>query len=80
MFQDKNNFFKWKRNDFADEKIKVTYIVVLALVVFVVLMIVTLNDMGVHNLKELDTETFEILHKANSNSNLKETFDGVIID
>ena len=46
------------------KKIKVTYIVVLALVVFVVLMIVTLNDMGVHNLKELDTETF----------------DGVIID
>lgn len=62
------------------KKIKVTYIVVLALVVFVVLMIVTLNDMGVHNLKELDTETFEILHKANSNSNSKETFDGVIID
>ena len=29
-------------------------IVLLALVVFVVLMIVTLNDMGVHNLKELD--------------------------
>ena len=46
------------------KKIKVTYIVVLALVVFVVLMIVTLNDMDVHNLKELDTETF----------------DGVIID
>lgn len=62
------------------KKIKVTYIVVLALVVFVVLMIVTLNDMDVHNLKEFDTETFEILHKANSNSNLKETFDGVIID
>lgn len=36
------------------KKIKVTYIVVLALVVFVVLMIVTLNDMGVHSLKELD--------------------------
>lgn len=57
------------------KKIKVTYIVVLALVVFVVLMIVTLNDMGVHNLKELDTETFETLKKAN----VKETYNGVVI-
>ena len=59
------------------KKIKVTYLVV---VVFVVLMIVKLRNMDVHNLKEVDTETFEILHKANSNNNLKETFDGVIID
>ena len=57
------------------KKIKVTYIVVLALVVFVVLMIVTLNDMDVHNLKELDTETFETLKKAN----VKETYNGVVI-
>ena len=57
------------------KKIKVTYIVVFALVVFVVLMIVTLNDMGVHNLKEIDTETFETLKKAN----VKETYNGVVI-
>lgn len=62
------------------KKIKVTYLVVLALIVFIVLMILTLNDMGVHNLKESNTETFETLKKANSNSNSKETFDGVIID
>lgn len=62
------------------KKIKVTYLVVLALVVFIVLMLVTLNDIGVHSFKEFNTETFEILHKANSNSNSKETFDGVIID
>ena len=37
------------------KKIKVTYLVV---VVFVVLMIVTLSNMDVHNLKELDTETY----------------------
>lgn len=57
------------------KKIKVTYIVVLALVVFVVLMIVTLSNMDVHNLKELDTETFETLKKAN----VKETYNGVVI-
>lgn len=54
------------------KKIKVTYLVV---VVFVVLMIVTLSNMDVHNLKELDTETFETLKKAN----VKETYNGVVI-
>lgn len=57
------------------KKIKVTYLVILALVVFVVLMIVTLSNMDVHNLKELDTETFETLKKAN----VKETYNGVVI-
>lgn len=57
------------------KKIKVTYLVVLALIVFVVLLIVTLNDMDVHNLKELDTETFETLKKAK----VKETYNGVVI-
>ena len=54
------------------KKIKVTYLVV---VVFVVLLIVTLSNMDVHNLKELDTETFETLKKAN----VKETYNGVVI-
>ena len=54
------------------KNIKVTYLVILALVV---LMIVTLSNMGVHNLKELDTETFETLKKAN----VKETYNGVVI-
>ena len=62
------------------KKIKVTYLVALALILFVLLMIVTFRDLGITSLKESSTETFETLHKVNSNKGAKETYDGVVIE